>query len=56
MRSSTEQAAIRQDIFAWLERQEIELGGYQFRRDCLREKYSYGGEIVALIWSEIRGG
>lgn len=47
--TASEQAAIRQDMFAWLERQEIELGGYEFRREFLRTKYSYQGTSVALM-------
>lgn len=49
MWSKSEQSAIRQDIFTWLERQEIELGGYEFTRDFLRTKYTYRGQNVALM-------
>lgn len=49
MWSASEQTAIRQDIFTWLERQEIKLGGYEFSRDFLRTKYSYQGTNVALM-------
>ncbi len=49
MWTSIEQAAIRQDIFLWLERQETELGGYEFRRDFLRTAYTYQGQTVPLM-------
>lgn len=45
----SEQTAIRQDIFAWLERQEMELGGYEFSRKFLRTEYSYQGQTIALM-------
>lgn len=44
-----EQATIRQDIFLWLERQEIEFGGYEFLRGFLRTAYSYQGQTVPLM-------
>lgn len=47
--SSNEQAAIRQDIFEWLERQEIEYGGYEFTREFLRNSYNYKGQTIALM-------
>lgn len=47
--TSAEQAAIRQDIFLWLEHQEIELGGYEFRREFLRTAYTYGDQVVPLM-------
>lgn len=44
-----EQSEIRRDIFKWLEYQEIELGGYEFRREYLRTAYSYDGQTVPLM-------
>lgn len=44
-----EQSAIRQDIFRWLEGQEVEFGGYEFRREFLRTAYSYQGTSIALM-------
>jgi putative restriction endonuclease len=49
MWNSKEQAEIRQDIFQWLERQEIDFGGYEFRRDFLRSAYTYRGQTVPLM-------
>lgn len=49
MWTELEQAAIRQDIFSWLERQEVELGGYEFRREFLRTGYRYFGQTVPLM-------
>lgn len=49
MWTSDEQAEIREDIFSWLERQEIEFGGYEFRREFLRTAYSYQGKTVPLM-------
>ena len=47
--SSTEQDHIRQDIFKWLEYQEVERGGYEFQRSFLSTKYSYGGYQLSLM-------
>lgn len=47
--SPEKQAVVRQDIFAWLERQEIERGGYEFSRDFLRTAYSYQGHPIRLM-------
>lgn len=44
-----EQATIRQDIFLWLERQEIEFGNYEFRREFLRTAYTFRGQTVPLM-------
>lgn len=49
MWTAAEQTRIRQDIFQWLERQEIDLGGYEFRREFLRTAYSYEGRSIALM-------
>lgn len=49
MWSATDQILIRQSIFEWLERQEVDLGGYEFRRDFLRTAYSYEGQTIALM-------
>ena len=49
MRPASEQAAIRQDIFLWLERQEIDLGGYEFTRSFLRTAYRFNGQTVPLM-------
>lgn len=49
MWTTGQQSAIRQDIFRWLERQEIDLGGYEFRRDFLRTAYAYGDQTVPLM-------
>lgn len=47
--SPLEQAAIRQDIFAWLEIHEFDQGGYEFRREFLRTAYTYKGQVVPLM-------
>jgi len=47
--TAVEQALIRQSIFEWLERQEIDLGGYEFRREFLRTAYSYEGHTIGLM-------
>lgn len=49
MWTAAEQTFIRQNIFEWLERQEIDLGGYEFRREFLRTAYSYEGQTIALM-------
>lgn len=49
MRQRGEQVAIRQDIFTWLERQEVDLGGYEFSRSFMRTGYAYRGQTVSLM-------
>ena len=49
MWTPVEQTAIRQSIFLWLERQEVEFGGYEFRREFLRTAYTYRGQTVPLM-------
>lgn len=44
-----EQDRIRQDVFRWLEYQEVERGGYEFRREFLANQYSYNGHKLALM-------
>lgn len=45
----TEQDEIRQDIFKWLEFQEVERGGYEFRRSFLRNEYYYQHHQLSLM-------
>lgn len=47
--TQAEQAAIRQDIFEWLEHQEVAFGGYEFSREFLRTAYTYQGRNVGLM-------
>lgn len=47
--SVEEQADIRQDIFRWLQSQELARGGYEFRREFLRSEYTYRGVQIALM-------
>lgn len=49
MWNRVEQAEIRQDMFLWLERQEIEFGGYEFRREFLRTAYRYDNQTIPLM-------
>lgn len=44
-----EQVEIRQDIFKWLEVQEIERGGYEFRRSFLANEYYYKDYQLSLM-------
>lgn len=47
--TTAEQNAIREDIFKWLEVHEIELGGYEFRREFLANEYYYKGTQLSLM-------
>ncbi len=47
--TAAEQAAIRRDIFGWLERREVVFGGYEFRREFLRTAYAYEATPIALM-------
>lgn len=48
MRSEVEQAAIREDIFRWLDDVFTAHGGYELSRRLL-ESYSYHGERISLL-------
>lgn len=47
--NSAEQLEIRQDIFAWLEEQEVESGGYEFRRGFLNTAYFFRDQAISLM-------
>lgn len=48
LRSSAEEAAIRQDVFRWLDARCIENGGYELSRELL-ESYTFDGEPIKLL-------
>ena len=45
----SEQRDIRHAIFEWLEYQEVEVGGYEFRREFLRTAFKYRDVTVPLM-------
>ncbi|WP_431805225.1 HNH endonuclease [Microbacterium sp. bgisy203] len=48
LRSSAEEAAIRQDVFRWLDARYSENGGYELSRKLL-ESYRFNGEPIKLL-------
>lgn len=49
IRATSEQMEIRRAAFEWLEHQEMELGGYEFRREFLRTAFKYRDQTVPLM-------
>lgn len=49
IRPASEQHEIRRAAFEWLDYQEMDRGGYEFRRDFLRTAFRYQGETVPLM-------